>query len=91
MTGPNVKKLIIRKMSLLMVPPGGGAEDVIRSLTTPGKIAEVGRQAREWVAEAIAAVRKAAEPNPWKTADDEVIAEEILRVIEERKAARPSP
>ena len=81
----NVQKLISHKMSLDAVPPGGGLKSALDFLMTPGKLAESSRAATEWVRLAIAGIRTAAEPNPWKTADDEVIAGELLRLIEERK------
>ena len=64
--GPNVKKLIIGKMSL--IPPG----------TTD---ASVLKQATEWVESAILFVRQAAEPNPYKDASDDAIAREIIKRI----------
>jgi hypothetical protein len=86
--GPNVKKLIAHKMSLIMVPPGGGIGSVIGALTKPGNIGAAAKEATEWVGTAIQLVREAAEPNPWKTATDEAIAAEILSGIEKRKAGR---
>lgn len=77
MQGPNVKKLIVRKMSMLMVPKGAGLQDVMQSLTSPGNIGEAAKQATEWVESAIAAV-KTAPDNPYGR-EDEAIAGEILR------------
>ena len=76
--GPNVKRLIAHKMSLLMVPPGGGLHTALAALTKPGNVGNVAREATDWVETAIAAV-KAAPDNPYP--DDEVIAGEILRQI----------
>lgn len=59
--------------------------DGIAFLAEPGKIAKTAKGASEWVKLAIQLVRDAAEPNPWKNADDEAIAGEILRKLEERK------
>jgi hypothetical protein len=83
--GPNVKKLIAHKMSLDAVPPGGGLKSALDFLTKPGAIAASGKAGTEWVMAAIVAIRTAAEPNPWKNADDEQIAGEVLRRIGERK------
>jgi hypothetical protein len=80
--GPNVKKLIIRKMSTDAVPKGGGIAAALGFLADPSRIVAGARAATQWVETAIRAVREAAEPNPWKTADDEAIAGEILRGIE---------
>lgn len=79
--GPNVKKLIVHKMSLDMVPSGGGLPDALAAF---GKIGDHARVATDWVSQAIAAV-KAAPGNPYGD-DDEAIAGEILRRIEARKA-----
>lgn len=83
--GPNVRRLIAHKMSVDAVPKGGGLADAITFLTSPGAIGRAAKEATAWVAEAIRVVRLAVEPNPWKQADDETIAGEILRHIEERK------
>jgi hypothetical protein len=82
MQGPNVKKLIARKMSRDAIPDGGGFADGVKFLMDPQRVGKVAREATEWVTMAIQAVRKAAEPNPWKGADDETIAGEILQRIE---------
>ena len=79
--GPNVKKLIAHKMSQDRVPAGGRLLDVVKFLSDKDRILSGARKATEWVELAILAVRQAAEPNPWKTADDETIAGEILRQI----------
>lgn len=85
---PNVKRLILHKMSHDAIPSEGGIGDALRFLTTPGAMNSGWRKAAEWVAAAIRAVREAGEPNPWKVADDEAIAGELLRKIDERKASR---
>ncbi len=87
--GPNVRRLIARKASLLMVPPGsGGLPAAIEALRKHGNIIAVTREATAWVEQAIAVVRLAAEPNPYKTADDETIAGVILEEIEKRLEAQ---
>jgi hypothetical protein len=80
--GPNVRKLIIHKMSLIMVPDGGGIYSAIEAMATPGRIGEVAREATQW-AEAVLALVRTAPDNPY--GDDEAIAGEILRRIEEKK------
>lgn len=79
--GPNFKKLVCHKMSVDAIPPNGGLMDGIRFLQ--GDIAGAAREAQAWVRKAIDAV-KAAPNNPYGD-DDEVIAGEILRQIEERQ------
>lgn len=67
------------------IPKGGGIADGIKFLSDPASIKASAQLAQEWVADAIKAVRLAAEPNPWKDATDEQIAEEIVRQVNERK------
>lgn len=83
--GPNVKKLIVHKMSLLMVPPGcgNGLQTALAALTKPGNLVAVAREATQWVEAAIAVV-KTAPDNPYGD-DDEAIAETILQGVENKK------
>lgn len=83
MQGPNVRKLICHKFSIDAIPSNGGVADGIRVLTSPGKLQAGIRAATEWVNTAIALVKQAPD-NPFGD-DDEAIAGEILRQIEERK------
>jgi hypothetical protein len=85
---PNVKRLIIHKMSVDAVPAGGGLATALDYMMKPGGLANGLKEARTWVMNAINAVRGASEPNPWKDADDETIATELMRKVDERKAAR---
>ena len=80
--GPNVKKLIIHKMSLLMIPPDGGFEDGLNALIKPGNISKVWKEAEEWVKEALQLVKDA--PNSTYS-DDEEIAGIILKGIEKEQ------
>lgn len=84
--GPNVKKLIARKMSVDAIPSGGGLADGIKFLMSPGRIVAAAREATAWVETAIAAV-KAAPDNSFGD-DDEAIAGEILRQLEVRRKAK---
>ena len=85
--GPNVKRLIAHKMSLDAVPAGGGMDAALSFLSSKDNITESARRAKDWVRLAIKAVRSAAEPNPWKDADDEAIAGHFLEKIAERQTA----
>ncbi len=87
MQGPNVKKLIVEKMSLLMIPPGckDGLATGVAALTKPGNVQAIAKEATEWVNAAIAAVRAAPGENPWREANEESIAGEILKGINERR------
>ena len=75
-------------MSRDMVPDGGGFQDAIKSLITPGNIGKVAKEATKWVEEVIQLV-KTAPDNPHKT--DEEIAGVILDKIEEKKDALHKP
>lgn len=83
--GPNVRRLIAHKMSLDAIPKGGGFADGLNFLSDRSKITEGARRATDWVQLAIKTLRQAAEPNPWKDADDETIAAEFLKRVRERK------
>lgn len=85
--GPNVKRLIAARMAVLAIPPNGDFMDGVRFLTDPGAVARAAREAQAFASDAIAAMRSAADPNPWRDATDEEIAGEILRAVEERKRA----
>ena len=75
--GPNMKSLIIRRMTTLMIPDGGGFSDGLRALIDgPDKYF---KPATEWVEAAIKAVREApGEPS----GDDEEIAGKILEAMD---------
>ena len=84
MQGPNVRRLIAERASqLLTAGPGGGLGGAIACMLRPGNLVAVTREATEWVMLAIKAVRKAPD-STWT--DDEAIAGEILRRIEENRA-----
>ena len=84
MQGPNVKKLITTRIAQLAVPPGGGLADAIGFLASK-RIGKTAKDATDWVNEAIAVV-KTAPDNPFGN-DDEAIAGEILRQLEEKQHA----
>lgn len=86
--GPNVKRLIARKMSLDAVPRGGGLADGLAFLSRKENITENAKTASAWVRVAMQAVREATEPNPWKDADDETIAVYLLKQIAEREKVK---
>ena len=86
--GPNVKKLIIHKISLDAIPPGGGVIDGLKFLTDKERISKTIRESNEWVKQTILMVRSAGEPNSFKNSSDEDIAGEILRKIEEKRNDR---
>lgn len=82
--GPNVRRLIAYKMSVLMVPPGSGKRSLAAGVEAlvMGNLPAFARHATEWVKMAIAAV-KAAPDNPYGD-DDETIAGVILAEAERR-------
>lgn len=84
--GPNVKRLISRKMAILAIPVGSGKDSFNRGLDVlmnRGKFASVAAEASDWVRQAIATM-KTAPDNPYGD-DDEAIAGAILKGIEERE------
>lgn len=87
--GPNVKRLIVRKMSLLAIPVGSGKDSFnlgVEVLTNRGKFASIAAEASDWVQKAIA-VMKTAPDNPYGD-DDEAIAGALLKGIEEREKSK---
>lgn len=83
--GPNVKKLIIHKVSLDAIPKGGGIKAGLEFLQDKERIIKTFRESADWVKQVIQAIRQAKEPNPFKDASDEEIAGELLKKIEERQ------
>jgi hypothetical protein len=86
--GQNMKRLIIEKMSVDAVPAGGGLGAALAFITEPGELTKGWREATAWVDQAIAVIRTAAEPNPWRDASEEEIAAHLLEKIAARKKAR---
>lgn len=87
--GPNVKRLIAHKMSLLAIPIGSGKDSLglgVEALMNHGKFASIAAEASDWVQKAIA-VMKTAPDNPYGD-DDEAIAGALLKGIEERETKR---
>lgn len=82
----NVQKLVVEKASLDAIPPGGGITDGIAFLSDKNRLINGIKAAETWAKEAIALV-KAAPGNPWGD-DDEAIADEILRKLEEKRKSR---
>jgi hypothetical protein len=83
--GPNVRKLITLRMSMLAIPPGTPDPFMagVRAILEAGRLTEFATEAREWVRVAIATL-KSAPNNPWGT-DDETIAAELLRRVERQQ------
>ena len=74
--GPNMQSLLCRKAALDAIPSGGGIAAGIEAITTPGKLAQLYRDALEWCDQAVA-VMKSAPDNPCGN-DEESIAGAIL-------------
>lgn len=85
--GPNVRRLWATKMAKDAIPAGSGIDQGLHFLLDTKAFLAGARSATDWTKSAIEAIRNAGDPNPWKEADDEVIAGELLRRIEERKTA----
>lgn len=84
----NMARLAAHKMSVDAIPPGtkDGLMAGIRFLSDKDRLVKSARDAKEWVDDAISAIRLAAAPNPWREASDEEIAGVILEKIAERKS-----
>lgn len=84
--GPNIKRLVARKMGFDAIPAGSpdAFNAGIAFLSQPRHLLDSAREAVGWTKAAILAVRRAAEPNPWKEASDEEIAGELLRLAEKK-------
>lgn len=90
LSGPNMRRLAVHRMALDAVPAGGGFADAIRFMSSKDRIVSSAKAAEEWARAAVDAIRNAADPNPWRDADDEAIAGEILRGVAARKSAARS-
>lgn len=83
--GPNLKKLMIHFMAVDAVP-AGGLQSAVDLIMSPNGLRD---SAMRSLAQALAAVdaMRAAPDNPYGD-DEEVIAGEFVKQIEERKAAQ---
>ena len=86
--GPNVRKLVCHWYSVLAIPPGTERpfEAALDSFKSKERMIQLAREAQANVEAAIGMVKRARD-NPWGN-DDEAIAGEILRRIEERMNSR---
>ena len=81
--GPNVKKLIVLFISRGAIPAGGGLADGIEFFRNPERRKDILAQAEANAIQAIQVI-KSAPDNPYGE-DDEAIAGDLLKRIEERK------
>ena len=81
--GPNVSKLIAHKISREAIPAKGGFSDGLTLLSQPDQLLASAKAATAWVFAAIDAVQAA--PGGGTYGDDEAIAGEILRRLDNRK------
>lgn len=79
--GSNVKKLLLARMSALLIPPDTADPLVasIRALQSSGCLRDAYKEAEQWTHAALAAI-KSAPDNTYGT-DDEVIAGMLLQRI----------
>jgi hypothetical protein len=82
---PNIKKLIIQKVSIDAIPSGGGIKAGVDFLSDKKKMLECFKNAEVWVMGAISIIKTAPDPNEFKNLSDEEIAGVLLSKIEERK------
>ena len=80
--GPNMKRFLAYAVARKSIPPGGGMQAVINVLVTPGKLADVTREALKFCDDAIAAMRSAPD-NPYGN-DEETIAGAIVKELDRR-------
>lgn len=86
--GPNVNKLIAKKMTLIALPPRVGRFDLaLDFLLDPKRVSKAMQEAEAWVVEAIKILRLAKAPNPYLLMSDEEIAAVLLQEIEARSKA----
>ena len=83
--GPNVKKLIVRRMTVLAIPEGGGLEDGLAFLMDTNRMVKVAKEATNWVFMMIDYVKKAPD---YDGETDEEIAAAVLAKVEELKKER---
>ena len=83
--GPNVKRLVIHKMSLLAIPIGSGERSLGLGVQAMMNAPQLFREAHEWVVNAIALVKAAPDCAYMTDEDDEEIAGVLLKGIEERQ------
>jgi hypothetical protein len=84
--GPNLKKLMVHFMAVDAIPAGGGLQAAVDLIMSPNGLRD---SAMRSLAQALAAVdaMRAAPDNPYGD-DEEIIAGEFVKQIEERKAAQ---
>ena len=86
---PNVKRLLLERVSIEAVPNGGGLNAGLTFLSSKENITAGFSAALEWVNQALIAVRNAAAPNPFASASDEEIATELMcQIIDKKKGRR---
>jgi hypothetical protein len=83
-----VKKLISHKVSIEAIPKGGGFSDGIRFLLNKELLVQTLKDSTVWVEKAIDSIRNAKDPNPFRNSDDESIAGELLKRIDEKRSGR---
>ena len=84
--GPNLKKLMIHFMAVDAVPAGGGLQSAVDLIMSPNGLRDSAMRSLTKALAAIDAMR-AAPDNPYGN-DEETIAGEFVKQIEERKAAQ---
>lgn len=83
--GPNVIQLIVHKMCVDTIPPDGGVAGLLNLIRSKEQIRDAVKKAAAWVFTVIDLVKAA--PDGSQFGDDEAIASEILRQVDERLIA----
>lgn len=81
MAASSFTRLMVHRMATVAIPDGQGFKAGIDFFLDRDKRRQIGNEALEWTREAIALVRNAPDPNPWRDATDDDIAAEILRRV----------
>jgi len=84
--GPNVEKLIIKFIAREAVPPGGGLASGLEFFSNPERRKQILESAEAKAVQALQLI-KSAPDNPFGD-DDEQIAGELLKMIEEKNRQR---
>ena len=77
--GPNVKKLIVRRMTVLAIPNDGNFEDGLAFLMDPDRMAKVAKEATDWVFKMLDYVKKA--PDYDGETDEEIAAAVLEKTV----------
>lgn len=82
---PNLFELVMHRFSVICVPPNTGLNAAIDCIRN-NELAANWKAARVWAEGALAEVRAASDPNPWRNSTDEEIATFIMERVNAKRA-----